>query len=152
MNKTTTKVVVSDADLLAQKEKDLRKKYKRIVEGSIQRETEGSHAGKITVVITCLRKGCGATRRVATSDLFQSKYCTDCTAELRNRKRRDAAKAARKAAAATKGETVEKPKKGKKVRKRKEAVPTAAPTVMQPVPTESVPAEVLSTVGDTAAV
>ena len=83
-------IVVSEADHLAAKEREIRRTYPRVLKGTIRKETHGAHAGKITVVIKCATKGCGNTRRVATSDLFQVRYCPDCTRNLRNAKRREA--------------------------------------------------------------
>jgi hypothetical protein len=86
-------VAQSDKEILAEKEATLRKKYKSIVEGSIRRHTNGQYAGKITVSIQCATKGCGNTRTVATSDLFQVRYCEKCTEERRQARRRKNGKA-----------------------------------------------------------
>ncbi len=98
------KVVQTPEEVLAAREKELRKKYKRIVEGSIRKETDGLHAGKITVVIACATKNCLNTRRVATSDLFQVKFCEECIDAIRKNRRKAKKKAARKEAQAAKKE------------------------------------------------
>lgn len=77
----------SPAELLAEREVQLRKKYKHIVEGSIKRHTTGTYAGKITVMIGCTASGCKETRQVATSDLFQVKFCRECTDAERQKRR-----------------------------------------------------------------
>lgn len=95
-------VTPTDAEVLVAKEKEIRKTYRRVIPGSIQRETEGAHAGKLTVEIRCATRGCKNTRRIATSDLFQVKYCVECTREMRNAKRRKPAKPAKAKASKTK--------------------------------------------------
>ena len=85
--------VVSDVEVLAGREVEIRKKYRYVVVGSICREVGGCHAGKITVEIRCGGRGCGGVRRVATSDLFQVRLCEVCTREVRNKRRRAARKA-----------------------------------------------------------
>ena len=103
----------TEAEFLAQRENDVRKKYKRVLEGTIQRDTEGSHAGKITVELSCAAKDCVNVRRVATSDLFQVKFCQDCTTAIRNKNRR-------KKVAALKAEAP--PKKVKEVKVKDDEV------------------------------
>jgi hypothetical protein len=75
----TTTAPTEDARLKA-KERETRKKYRHVVPGTIRAETEGAHAGKITVEIKCGSRGCKNVRRVATSDLFQVKRCAECAA------------------------------------------------------------------------
>lgn len=89
-NPANGSTVVSDADRLSQKEREVRRKHPRVIKGTIRKETDGAHAGKITVEITCAMRGCKVTRRVATSDLFQVKFCPDCTRKARNAARRAA--------------------------------------------------------------
>lgn len=94
-----------EAEFLAQRDLEITKRYSRVTPGSIRRETDGHHKGKLTVEITCKNKKrnpetgevteCGNKRRVATSDLFQVKFCEDCIAEMRLAKRRRKAKTAR---------------------------------------------------------
>lgn len=95
--KPKAKKTLSEADQLKARERELRKKYKRIVVGSIRRETKGTHKNKLTVEITCAVRGCNETRRVATSDLFQVKYCEAHTEEFRKKRRAERAKANRAA-------------------------------------------------------
>jgi hypothetical protein len=96
MTKTTTPATkttkTSDPDELVARERALRRLYRHVLPGTIQAETEGSHAGKLTVEIKCASRGCKETRRCATSDLFQVKRCLACTAIAK--KARRAAKAA----------------------------------------------------------
>lgn len=117
------KVVKSDAELLEEREAEIRKKYKRVLPGSIQREEDGAHVGKLTVEIKC--GDCDNTRRVATSDLFQVKHCPDCTRTLRNKKRRKARAEATKdkPAKAVKTKAAKGEKKVRKARKPKVTVP-----------------------------
>lgn len=77
--------------LKTQKRKDgseLEGKYPHMVKGSLSFD-EG--AEKQTAEIECTVPGCGATRRVFTSDLFQVKVCEDHKKESRK-----AARAARR--------------------------------------------------------
>lgn len=132
-----TKIVKTDAEFLAEREKDIRKKHRRVLPGTIRRESEGSHAGKISVEMKCQNNGCEATRRVATSDLFQVRFCADCTLLLRNKKRRAKVLAARKAAASAEGGTEASGTEGKpakKARKAKEAKPSTPRKRKQDVP------------------
>jgi hypothetical protein len=76
---TSKKIVKTDAEFLAERERDIRKKHRRVLPGTIRRETEGHHAGKLTVEMKCQNGSCEATRRVATSDLFQVRCCQECT-------------------------------------------------------------------------
>lgn len=141
-----------EREFLEQREAEILKKYKNVTPGSLRRETDGHHAGKLTVEITCGRKRrkddgteyvCGNKRRVATSDLFQVKYCEECIAEMRLAKRRRKAKQARaekkkieggdqpKTAGSTKTGT--KPVKPEKAPKpEKPAKPEKAPKAPKP--------------------
>lgn len=132
-----------EKEFLAEREAEILKKYKNVTPGSIQREDSGTHAGKLTVEITCKNKRkkegssetyeCGNTRRVATSDLFQVKLCEECVADLRLARRRRKAKTkradARKAKEATGGTAVAaKPAKTAKAAKPKaDKKPKGAP-------------------------
>ena len=70
-------------------EKVLRKKYRHIVSGTLKNlSTNGVHHGKRTVVVNCATPKCEATRKIATSDLAQVRYCIDCTLERRAARRR----------------------------------------------------------------
>lgn len=72
-------------------ELELRKTYKNIVPGSFKdiELTPGSpHYMKRTVEITCAKRGCKATRRVATSDLAQVTMCPEHTRDARLARRR----------------------------------------------------------------
>lgn len=74
---------------LAAAEKELRKKYKHIVTGTLRNVSNGAaHKGKRTIEIKCATRGCNATRRVATSDLAQVRHCVPCTLERRAARRR----------------------------------------------------------------
>ena len=75
---------------LRDREKELRKTYKRILPGSIRKETKGLHKDKITVEIKCAHRGCNEVRRVATSDLHQVNKCMAHTLEDRMERRREA--------------------------------------------------------------
>lgn len=83
-NKVETK---SPAEVLAEREAQLRKKYKHIVEGSIKRHTSGTYAGKITIKINCASHGCESNHQEDTSDLFQVKNCRECTEAERQKRR-----------------------------------------------------------------
>jgi len=82
---------VKAADLAAA-EKQLRKKYPHIIEGSIRAHEDGPHKGRRTVEIACQNKGCQNRRRIHTSDAFQVELCPDCTKVLRQQRRTKAAK------------------------------------------------------------
>jgi hypothetical protein len=70
-------------------EKVLRKKYRHIVKGTLKNVSpNGLHFGKRTVKIQCATTGCDSQRKIATSDLAQVRYCTDCTQERRAARRR----------------------------------------------------------------
>ena len=70
-------------------ERILRKKYRHIVSGTLKNlSANGVHHGKRTVTIKCAASGCDNTRRIATSDLAQVRYCADCTVERRVARRR----------------------------------------------------------------
>jgi len=76
-------------DELAVAEKELRKKYPHVVKGSLRNISNGAtHKGKRTAEIKCAARGCTKTRRVATSDLAQVRYCDECTQERRAARRR----------------------------------------------------------------
>ena len=76
-------------DELDAAEKVLRKKYRHIVVGTLKNlSPNGLHHGKRTVVITCATTGCENERKIATSDLAQVRYCTECTTERRAVRRR----------------------------------------------------------------
>jgi len=77
---------------LAAAEKQLRKKYPHIIEGSIRAHEDGPHKGRRTVEIQCQAKGCQNWRRIHTSDAFQVELCPDCTKALRQQRRTKAAK------------------------------------------------------------
>src|SRR5688572_25261480 len=81
-NVTKASVEDKEAARLAEREKEVRKKYRRVLEGSIRKDTEGTHRNKLTVEMTCTGKGCEATRRVATSDLHQVRLCESCTHDM----------------------------------------------------------------------
>ena len=70
-------------------EKTLRKKYRHIVTGSLKNlSANGLHHGKRTIVVKCATPKCEETRKIATSDLAQVRFCTDCTLERRAARRR----------------------------------------------------------------
>lgn len=103
---TAKKKATSDANVrptaaeLKAKETELRKKYPRIVVGSIRDiETKkgAPHYNKMTVEITCAKRGCNEVRRIATSDLHQVTMCEEHTLEQRRANRRAARLAAKKA-------------------------------------------------------
>ena len=54
------------------------KKYSHYVKGSISKPVENGEVTKRTALIKCQTKGCGKTRKVYTSDVFQVKLCLDC--------------------------------------------------------------------------
>lgn len=128
-----------EEEFLAERMVEIMKKYKNVTPDSIRREVDGHHAGKLTVEITCKRKRkdengkeyeCGNKRRVATSDLFQVKYCEECIAELRLAKRRRKAKVNR-AAKKEAGETTATVK-AEGVKKVKAVKAEAAPKEKKP--------------------
>jgi hypothetical protein len=95
------------AEELDEKERQLRRKYPRIVEGSIRPaakseaeavrlKVDKKFVHKITVEIRCATKGCPNVRRVATSDLAQVRYCEACTIKRRLARRKAARQAAKK--------------------------------------------------------
>jgi hypothetical protein len=79
-------------------ETKLKHKYPNIVNNSLLNATKGEPTEGLTtdeitrfnhkrsVIITCT---CGATRRIATSDLAQVSLCENCTRENRNRRKRE---------------------------------------------------------------
>ena len=74
---------------LAAAEKELRKKYKQVIPGTLRNVSTGAtHKGKRTCKIKCATRGCTTTRLVATSDLHQIRFCVDCTQEQRAERRR----------------------------------------------------------------
>lgn len=76
-------------DELDAAEKVLRKKYRHIVVGTLKNLSfNGLHHGKRTIVITCATSKCENERKIATSDLAQVRYCTECTLERRTVRRR----------------------------------------------------------------
>lgn len=85
----TEKIELTTAEkekaFLVEREAELCKSYKRIVADSIRREP-GS--GKLYVTIACAHKGCDKTREVATSDLFQVKFCEEHTHQRRLARRK----------------------------------------------------------------
>lgn len=103
--------VALDEAALKAEEKALQEKYKdqKIVPGSIANigaakdvsgntvETKCRSWNKRTVVIRCQWKGCKETRRIATSDLAQVKFCEEHTLEHRRQRRRELRAAARQA-------------------------------------------------------
>ncbi len=132
------KVEKDEAALLAEREKNLRKKYHRINPGTLRYETDGHHKGKYTVEIRCATRGCPNVRRVATSDLFQVSLCEECTAIARANKRKAARKeaaAARKEAAAA-AEAKKGARKAVKVKKQEPKPAEDAPAVQVDVPVE----------------
>jgi hypothetical protein len=72
-------------------ETSLVEKYgNRIVRGSLQEAgTSKEHGNKRTVMIKCEYQGCHETRRIATSDLHQVKYCPEHIKQVRLEKRKD---------------------------------------------------------------
>ncbi len=80
---------------LAAAERDLRRKYPHIIEGSIRAHNDGPHKGRRIVEIVCQNKGCQNHRRIHTSDAFQVELCIECTKTIRQQRR---AKTAKKAA------------------------------------------------------
>jgi len=88
-----------NAEELATEEKTLLRKYKRIVPGSLKNAStneEHEFFQKRTVIVACATPGCEKTRRIATSDLHQVKFCEGCTRDRRLARRRKARKAASK--------------------------------------------------------
>jgi hypothetical protein len=78
-------------DELDAAERELRKKYRHIVKGTLKNlSANGTHAGKRTITIRCTARGCDKERRIATSDLAQVRYCTACTDKRRAARRRKA--------------------------------------------------------------
>lgn len=90
--KDTTTRPLLDEKALKKAERELRDKYKRVVPGTLcnrgeDPEHEPAYKNKRTVIITCSKRGCKNTRRVATSDLHQVTMCEECTKRARmNRK------------------------------------------------------------------
>jgi hypothetical protein len=90
-----TKTTPKSVDLAAA-ERELRRKYPHIVEGSIRAHTDGPHKGRRTVEIVCQNKGCQNKRRIHTSDAFQVELCAECTKTIRQQRRTKVAKKAGK--------------------------------------------------------
>lgn len=66
----------------------LRKKYPRVIAGSLEFSEVGPYAGKQTVEIKCTQRGCKNDNRVvATSDLFQVTQCKEHTLATRRANR-----------------------------------------------------------------
>ncbi len=76
-------------------ERELRRKYPHIVEGSIRTHHDGPHKGRRTVEIVCQNKGCQNRRRIHTSDAFQVELCIACTKTIRQQRRAKANKKAK---------------------------------------------------------
>lgn len=72
-------------DDLAAAEAKLRQKYPHIVPGTLRPPADGSH--KRTVEIACQRKDCDRRRRIATSDVWQVRFCPECTKAVRQERR-----------------------------------------------------------------
>ena len=68
-------------------ESALRKKYPRVIAGSLEFNETGQYAGKQIVQIKCEQRGCKVLRIVATSDLFQVTRCVEHTLENRRANR-----------------------------------------------------------------
>ena len=80
-----------DAAELAAVEANLRKKYDHIVEGSLRdigTQPDTKFHNKRSVEIRCQWEGCTKTRRIATSDLAQVRYCEEHTHQARLERRR----------------------------------------------------------------
>lgn len=78
---------------LKEVESELRKKYssQKIVDGSLRDVGQlAAFPNKRSVEIICGTKNCGTKRRIATSDLHQTRFCEDCTKNNRNKKSGDA--------------------------------------------------------------
>ena len=75
-------------------EKALKAKYPGVIVGTLVHD---EITGKQHVEILCAKKGCKVERIVATSDLFQVRYCPEHTLTERRARRAEVAKA-RKAA------------------------------------------------------
>jgi hypothetical protein len=105
----------AEAELVA-KYKPVKGKEYLIVSGSLwnskdPRAVEMGFGSKRTVEILCQFEGCNKTRRVATSDLAQVRYCEEHTQALRLIRRREA----RKVKAEAKKKEVKKAKRAEKV-------------------------------------
>ena len=111
--------------ILTEAENALIAKYPHVIKGSI-RDVGFSkeHGTKRTVEVKCQYPNCGETRRLATSDLHQGKYCTEHTrvTRLERRKEARAAKQATKPAKAPKDPKPAKAPKAQKEAAQKEAV------------------------------
>ena len=75
---------------MADMEAGLIKKYSKqdIVKGSLKEVgSDADFPNKRTVQIICQTKDCGTKRRIATSDLHQTKHCLECTKGVRTKRR-----------------------------------------------------------------
>jgi len=75
---------------LGELETTLIKKYpeQKIIKGSLRDVgTIQGHGNKRTIEINCSNAKCTKKRRIATSDLHQTRYCPDCTKEVRQSRR-----------------------------------------------------------------
>jgi len=73
---------------LADAEASLIEKYPHLIPGTLQGHTDGRYANRRTVKIRCANPECkNSHRRVATSDLWQVKFCEQCTKANRAKKR-----------------------------------------------------------------
>lgn len=66
-------------------EQQLKTKYPHVVLGTLQFDEKEQ---RNRVKIACQQKGCKKTRTVATSDLFQVRFCVECTKANRNASRK----------------------------------------------------------------
>ncbi len=91
--KTEKSPVKLNREELAAHEAALRAKYPHIVEGTLRNigtDPEKDFYHKRSVVIACAQPECTKTRRIATSDLAQVKYCVQHAIEARRLARRKA--------------------------------------------------------------
>jgi cobyric acid synthase len=87
-----TRKKLTDEELKAE-EKKLKDLGYKIVPGTLKNANGRRNAQyhqKRTVEITCSKRGCTVTRRVATSDLHQVTMCEEHTKEARLQRRREA--------------------------------------------------------------
>lgn len=82
-------------------------RYPHALPGTLRFEDEGKHAGKQTVLIACSESGCKAQRRVATSDLFQIRFCEEHAKASRKAAQAEKREIAKAAKAAVKAATAE---------------------------------------------
>ena len=81
-------------DELKQEEKYYLAKGYKVVPGSIcnrgeDPEQNPKFASKRSVVVTCSKRGCHNTYRLATSDLHQKPHCDECTMEARRQRKNE---------------------------------------------------------------